>query len=235
VKIAFVGLDGSGKTTQASLLTDFLKSQNYDVRYRHQFRFERKSLMEWKNRLRPLIAFLQVLLCIEGSTVWHYPIAKRIRRNVIWKFIRPLIAYPVGYLVLIIGLCKARGKWKIYGSHNYFIMDRCFFDELVRVEWKLGLSFPFHELFYYFAPHPDMVFYFNIPGAISWSRMEPQDTEKSAMILKEYYYQITLPEIRKYTKVIEIPVLGKNIVSVQKAVLKNLAEADHVNESSIDC
>ena len=63
MKICFIGLDGSGKSTQSNILVGALKDKNIDVVYRHQFRYESDSVMSAKDKLRPLIKRMQYLMC----------------------------------------------------------------------------------------------------------------------------------------------------------------------------
>ena len=136
---------------------------------------------------------------------------------------RPFLAYPIGILVLYSGLVKARGKNKIYGKHDIFIMDRCFLDELARVEWKLNIRMPFKKVWFRLAPSPDVTFYFDIPGDESWKRMDPQDTGKVAMLKKEKTYKRLLPLYEPFTNMNIINISGYNIKDVEDLVSEKLS------------
>jgi thymidylate kinase len=224
MKICFVGLDGSGKSTQSNVLVQVLQDKQYDVIYRHQFRYESESVMLAKDVLRPLIKTMQYLICIPDSILIESPILRVIRDNFLWRVVRPLIAYPIGILVLLSGLIKARGKSKLYGSHAFFVMDRCFLDELARVEWKLKIRIPLKFLWFRYAPAPDITFYFDIPAATSWERMDPVDTGKAAMVEKEKTYKRLIPEYSTYTDMHIIDIKGLDVNSVTEAIFLRLGD-----------
>ena len=222
MKICFIGLDGSGKSTQSDILLLEMQKRNLDVVYRHQFRYESDKVMTAKDKLRPLIKRMQFLMCIPGSVLVKSRPLKIIRDNFLWRLIRPFFVYPIGITVLISGLIKARGKNKLYGGHNYFIMDRCFLDELARVEWKLEIRIPFKKLWYRLAPAPDITFYFDIPGTKSWERMDPVDTGMEAMTKKENTYKRIIPLYGEFTDMNVLKTENMNIKEVTELVFENL-------------
>lgn len=222
MKICFIGLDGSGKSTQSNILVNELRDRNLDVVYRHQFRYESDSVMSAKDKLRPVIKRMQYLMCIPGSILIDSAILRAVRDNILWRLLRPIVAYPIGILVLLSGLIKARGKSKLYGSHEFFIMDRCFLDELARVEWKLKIRMPLKFLWFRFAPAPDITFYFDIPGEISWERMDPVDTGKEAMVEKEKTYKRLIPLYSGFTDINLLDIKDLSIEEVTRLVSARL-------------
>ena len=149
-------------------------------------------------------------------------ILRIIRDNIVWRLLRPIIAYPIGILVLLSGLIKTRGKSKLYGGHHFFVMDRCFLDELARVEWKLKIRIPFKSIWFRYAPAPDITFYFDIPGATSWERMDPVDTGKKAMVDKEKTYKRLIPKYAAFTDMNVLDTNGFDINAVTNVVFAHL-------------
>jgi len=218
MRICFTGLDGSGKSTQSINLLKTLQEKKIDVIYRHQFRYESERIMYWKDKLRPFIKRAQFLFCIEDSILIESTILRAIRDNVFWRYIRFPLSHLIAVAVLYSGLRKATTKYKKFGAHEVFIMDRCFFDEVVRIEWKLGIKIPFRSVWLRVAPTPELVIYFDIPGDKSWERMDPKDTGKIPMVLKEQAYKRLLPSYKKLTDVRVISIEGKSISEVASIV-----------------
>jgi thymidylate kinase len=226
MKICFIGLDGSGKSTQANILVETLESDNVDVKYRHQFRYESASVMSAKNTLRPIIKRMQYLMCIPGSVLVDSRLLRMVRDNLLFRIVRPIFAYPLGFAVLYSGLVKAKGKDRKYGGHSVFVMDRSFVDEVARVEWKLSIQIPFKNYLFRIAPSPDLTFYFDIPGEQSWARMDPQDTKKGAMIYKEETYKRILTIFKSHTELHMLDIKRKQIGDVTEIVNKILKKSE---------
>lgn len=224
MKICFIGLDGSGKSTQSSLLLNRLKEKNLDVVYRHQFRYESDKIMSLKDKLRPFIKSTQYLFCINDSILIRNPLLKFIRDFFLWRIIRTPFKYIIGLYIAYSGLKKSIEKNNKYGTHDFFIMDRCFVDEVARIEWKLNILLPFRNYFLNKAPTPDITFYFDIPGDISWQRMDPQDTSMVPMILKQAKYRELLPVYSKLTNLEILSVYGLSISEVESLVMNILIE-----------
>ena len=218
MRICFTGLDGSGKSTQSMKLLNTLNEKKIDVVYRHQFRYESESVMKWKDKLRPFIKRAQYLFCIDDSILIDAPFLKVIRDNIVWRTIRYPLSQMIALGILYSGVRKAKNKYKKYGVHDVFIMDRCFFDEVVRIEWKLNIRIPFRSIWLRSAPVPELVIYFDIPGDKSWERMDPKDTGKLPMILKEKAYKRLIPCYKKLTKVRVINIEAKSIEEVASIV-----------------
>ena len=82
--IAFVGLDGSGKTTQASRFVERRLAEGADVVYEHQYRFNSRHVMQAKARLRSPLLRAQAAICEDGTVVLAPNATTAVQRSRVW-------------------------------------------------------------------------------------------------------------------------------------------------------
>jgi thymidylate kinase len=220
--VAFIGLDGSGKTTQAEAFAARRAAEGVSAAYAHQFRFDSRRVMAAKARLRPFLLRAQAAVSTEGSVRLAPNADDAARRGPLRRALQRLfLVPPLAAGALLLGLHRTRAKLRRSrrrGVHT-LVLDRYFFDELVRVEWKLGLRLPCRALWLRLAPPPDLTVYFEIPGEVSWERMEPRDSTRDAMRRKELAYREWLPLIaRRARRLLVVPVVGRTIDAVAAEV-----------------
>lgn len=217
--IAFIGLDGSGKTTQATRFVGRRIAGGIKATYDHQFRFNSNRVMGIKARLRPLLLRAQAAICEKGTVMLAPNAQSASPRSKFQRVFHKVFLMPfVVFVVLFLGWYRTRKKLLRSRGLNMLILDRYFYDELVRVEWKLGIQLPFRSFWVRLISKPHLVIYFDIPGDISWQRMDPQDSSLEAMRRKELVYKEWLPYIGKHTQLYRISILGLNIDEIQKQV-----------------
>ena len=231
--ISFIGLDGSGKTTQSTLFTEARKLEGRDSVYEHQFRFSSKRAMNVKARLRPWLLRAQGAVCADGTVVLAPNADSAGKRSAFVRFLQRIVLVPpLVVAVAGMGWHRTRSKLRRHRGREMLVTDRHFVDELVRIEWKLGIRLPWRRLWLRFVRTPDLVFYFEIPGEVSWERMDPQDSSADAMRRKEAVYGEWLPLLAERCDVVRLPVTGCSIDEVRSRVEERYAAlcADGVAE-----
>lgn len=219
--VTFSGLDGSGKTTQATRFVSRRVEEGRDAIYEHQFRFNSERVMQAKGRLRPFLLFVQAAVCEEGTVVLAPNADDSLHRGIIRHTVQKVFLIPIlTAIVLVLGWYRTRKKLRSNAEHEILVLDRYFYDEIVRVEWKFGIRLPFRKMLLKTLPRPHLVIYFDIPGDISWQRMDPQDSSKNAMLRKEIAFKRLLPLIGEDTTLRIISIIGLTADEVQNQVEK---------------
>lgn len=231
--VAFIGLDGSGKTTQSTLFAEKRKAEGIDAVYDHQFRFNSNGAMNLKAKLRPILLLAQGAVCQEGTVAMAPNADDAAKRGKFRQTIQKILLIPpLVFSVLFLGLFRTWNKRRKNRHRKLLVLDRYFFDELVRIEWKLGLRLPFRNLLLRLSPQPDLVVYFDIPGEVSWQRMDPQDSSQDAMRRKESIYKEWLPLIAKRMPLRQIIITKKSVEEVQEQVEEESCQFKETMHSS---
>jgi thymidylate kinase len=217
--IAFIGLDGSGKTTQAELFVEYLKSRGLTAVYDHQFRFNSRRSSRLKMLLRPWLHYVLGYLAAEGTALLtpnSDDAASRgpIRRAVTKYILRP----PAVTILFVLGLFRHRAKIKRRKAGSVIVFDRYFYDEIIRLEWKFDLSLPLPSMLLRSTEHPSVIFYLHAPADLCWERMEPKDSSKMAMSKKQMIYQKWISRVGGYTHVYEVDTARLTIDEVQDRI-----------------
>jgi thymidylate kinase len=109
--ICFVGIDGSGKTTQANLLSRKLRSEKKSVEYVHFF--SKKALAD-SSRLAPLLnVFIKNLDQPTDIRFWA----------IIKTMLRLMVIMADSWLMCLINMARSRER--------IIVNDRCYYDSLV--------------------------------------------------------------------------------------------------------
>lgn len=217
--VTFIGLDGSGKTTQATRFVERRRVEGIDVVYEHQFRFNSNRVMRVKASLRPFLRRAQGTVCEYGTVLHATHVRKTSERGGLWKLFRKALLRPLSIAaLLLLGWYRTWNKIRRNRQRALLALDRYFYDELIRVEFQMGIQLPFRFLWLRLLPRPDLIIYFDIPAQVAWERSDPKDSTVDAMAQKARLYKSWLPIIAQETALHEIPIFGLTADEVQQRV-----------------
>jgi thymidylate kinase len=163
--VVFTGADGSGKSTQVSHLVSDLRSRGYTVSYAHQYE-PVTPFMRWiKRRARGLYAG---------------PQPRGIRPEKQRSDLR-LTEYATAAWWLVGGWWRGIAHLALMHRSDVAVLDRCFLDEIVRVQWKLERNSSMAWLLMRGLPRPTLVFALETSEATGWER------KKAANMAREDY------------------------------------------------
>lgn len=177
--IAFTGPDGAGKSAQIKLLVDALRARGWRVAIVHQYEPVTAVARGLKTRFRGVDARLQSRFTSPGAT------AVRARTSLVpldgvgeglEVGGRSLIGPALAAWWLLAGCWRALAHRHSARNLDALISDRCYIDEIVRVEWKLDRGGELGEALLRRLPPPDIVFYLQIGQELGWSRKKAQNT-----------------------------------------------------------
>lgn len=171
--IWFLGIDGSGKTTQALLLSKRLKNINYNSEYIH---------LEGP----PLFKYLLPR---------HYFFLRKFMPKVICDQKEKDTSYKNNFVVMLIWLfsslldsfIEAFVKIRILRKKSIIIQDRVFFQKII---YYLAMGSDWiTKLYIKLFPKPDLIYYLNLHPALAAQRKK-EDTIDSLKMQYEAYLKI---------------------------------------------
>ncbi len=166
--ISFIGLDGSGKSTQAKNVVDFLKKNKFKVKYLHlptasplNLVVKRSKKMNKEINLRKNSGFFSSSLrqaAFLFGVLWIY-------------FFRIIPNYILGRVI---------------------VADRWFYDELVHMSYKKQCFFP--KLYRWIIPKPGLLMYLDVDTKTAQKRKNEHDS--SYFSIKFKLYKALLKKVR---------------------------------------
>jgi len=179
VVIVFLGIHGSGKTTQGQLLCQALRKQGLRAEYVHQLAGQ-GGPERWAERLavQPLLAGLKRLLAGEPG-------------------LRPDEGHQLDSQILRRAAATgaaARGVWQTWlrlvrSEAAVLIFDRYAYDSLIRARWWYGVSPVCETLFLRLVPLPDALIYLEADPQQAWRRHKGQEWSLEQMVWQKQVYQ----------------------------------------------
>lgn len=180
--ICIIGTDGSGKTTQCSLLIDELENRR-DERVQYAWcKFESVPL-------RYVVKLSKAIFSFRGEDMQHYDERKEKKNSILSRsYLRiPFLLYIlVHYYTQII-----RDVWIPLLRGHTVVCDRYVYDTMVDIAVDFGYSETFIKrllsAYCLLIPTPDIVFYIDVPPSVSVERKEDIPTIGFVEAKKEAY------------------------------------------------
>jgi thymidylate kinase len=175
--IVITGVDGSGKTTQATLLFKSLKQQGLSVGFVQQFspnRITKIILKRAGSRLKKA----------ERSVSKQSYFNKNNSKSSIFK---SFLRFSAITFTLYSGWIRTWSKFLLHMSSEVIISDRYFYDDLIKANWLYGANIN-NNLLFNLVPKPSIIFYLDIPAELAWTREMDGDTTLEQHIKKKEFY-----------------------------------------------
>lgn len=218
--IAFTGLDGTGKSTQSARLEERLRQEGWRVVRVHQYEAITGLGQRLKRSLRSLQTSLQAQVVRPGTVVGEEPPKESGRGGD-----RPaVLSRWLARAWLVDGWWRGYVNWIRHPCCDFLILDRCFIDEIVRAEWKMGSGQRWGlDLLRHF-PIPDLVLEFQVDEETGWKRKKALNMAREEYDRKRRVMEEIMGAVRQIWPVRTIRVDQRGIEEVAARVYKEVIE-----------
>jgi len=222
--IGFTGLDGTGKSTQSSRLEQRLRQEGWRVVRVHQYEAITRLGQHLKRSLRSFQASLQARLVRPGTVVEEGSPGRPRGELTSGVGRSAVLSRLLAAVWLVDGWWRGYVNWKRYPRCDFLILDRCFVDEIVRTEWKLGSGrrWGLHLLRRF--PIPDLLFELQVDEETGWGRKKAWNMAREEYDRKRWVMEEVMLAVRQMWPVCTIRVDGRGIEEVAAQVYEEVIE-----------
>lgn len=212
--IGFTGLDGTGKSTQSVRLEERLRQEGWRVVRVHQY----EALTGLGRQLKRSLRSLQAQVVRPGTVVVEEPSKEAGREGD-----RPaVLSCWLARAWLVDGWWRGYVNWMRYPGCDFLILDRCFIDEIVRAEWKMGSGQRWGLYLLRHFPIPDLVFEFQVDEETGWRRKKALNMAREEYDRKRRVMEEIMGAVRQIWPVRTIRVDHRGIEEVAAQVYEEV-------------
>lgn len=212
ITVALMGLDGTGKSTQAEALERSERASGRRVTRIHHASTKTPIVASLKRRYH---SRLVALLKRQGS-------------HVQWSDAEPRTGSPSGDLVgVLIGSYLLAGSFlkSLWYRGRYrrgtVVLDRCLLDDIVKVRWRFGALAGLGSWLMRFAPRPDVVVVFAGEPAVTFERKKTRNCSYAEYLGKREVLSAVLSEAAGAGwRIVDVSIDGKGPEEVHDRVLQ---------------
>jgi thymidylate kinase len=213
--VAFMGLDGSGKSTQADLLGRYVSARggHWVTVHHSSTKVPGAAILKRRFHSRAIrILKRQGAHVQSGGTDRQQPGGGN------------ALSWIISAYLVCGSFCKALWyRWRFQTAG--VILDRCLLDDLIKVEWRFGCRAPAANRLLQLAPKPDLVIVLDGDPATTFERKKAKNCSYPEYLRKKAILQSWLhaAEDRGWT-IRTVTITGKQIEEVHEMVLNTLFE-----------
>lgn len=233
--VAFSGIDGSGKTTQARLLVRHLCERGVDARYATAIGPNTRSLRLLKDRIAPRFLEREDALVRGGSGHADAPSAG----SDSVEYSPPTRDGSPSRLSGALGLgFLARGVWQAWVTPrtrrdgDVVVLDRYLHDDLVRVAWRYGFDERRLAALSRLVPDPDLHVRLLAASTTAWKRESDGRTTRDEHAAKNACYDRLFDALPDDAQVVSIDTEGSGIDATHRRVLAAFEECVPLDAAS---
>jgi len=207
--VAFMGLDGTGKSTQAELLQGSSWTRQLRPQRIHHASTTVPGLRALK--LRYHAAAIRLL----KSRRVHVEIEDRPESR---SGGGTSLGSAISTYFLVGSYVKSVWYRRRYGK-RLLILDRCFLDDVVKVRWRFGVKSELVGKLMRRAPKPDLVLVFESDPAVGYERKKSKNSTYEEYLQKGKVLDSTLSEAAEYGwEIRRVDIDGRNAEEVHEVV-----------------
>jgi len=217
VTVALMGLDGTGKSTQAEALERSERASGRRVTRIHHASTKTPIVGLLKRRYH---SRLIALLKRQGSHVqWTEADPQAASRS------GGAVGALIGSYLLAGSFLKTlwyRGRYR----RRTVVLDRCLLDDIVKVRWRFGVMARLGNLLMRFAPRPDVVVVFAGDPEVTFERKKTRNCSYAEYLAKGEVLSAVLREAAGAGwRIVDVSIDGKSPAEVHERVLELRAGA----------
>lgn len=179
--IAFMGNDGSGKTTIAKEVCKIFRDLGFEVIYKHEYQYTILRLLFEIIGMKKIESGRREML-VERKKSWKY-------------YLWPLLVWLDGYFSYL--------YFKFFKKDAIVVLDRCLFDHYMSFKY-LGYLTKFSEWLFLHSPRPDVCIVLWVESEIAYER------KKSSHSYSLEFYEIQTRRYLTLSKNLELPRVNTN-------------------------
>lgn len=213
--IVFTGIDGSGKTTQARILTKYLQKRDIAVSLVQQFAPNKLIKIILKNTA-PF--FIKMERNASNKTYFNR------ENSTNQSFLKSVLRMCALTRIVCMGFTRTWVKLLLNVSSSIIVSDRYFYDDIIKAKWMYGISNRFDRMLMCLVPKPFILFNLDILPEKAWKRETDGNTTLEQHRIKKEMYDEWFERIKKKYKNFYIVNAEKEIVDTHFEIV-NLLEA----------
>lgn len=163
-----MGVDGSGKTTHANLLYDYLQKCSVPVKCVRQFSYNLRIANSLLQKLAPILKKLERGV---SNKSYFNPNGSSSSKQ---SFFRTFLRNCAMIYTICTGIYRTFSKILLNRSQT-IIFDRYFYDDIIKAKWMFGLSVGIEEKLMKLVPSPSFLFYIDLSAEEAWARLVDRD------------------------------------------------------------
>lgn len=191
--IAFMGIDGSGKTTHVDILYNSLQRDGVSAKRARQLSCNLRISSLLLKKLAPILKKLE--RGVSNKSYFNQTDSSSSKQS----FFRTFLRICAAVYTICTGFYRTVSKIALNKS-QVIIFDRYFYDDILKAKWMFGLSDRIEQKLMNFIPSPSLLFYLDLPVEQAWARLVDRDITVEQHRMKKETYDEWFERMEKENK-----------------------------------